>query len=235
MPNPLWPAAREPVQLLRLHGGRSLGDLDRPGGAALDALAREIVGSCEPERPIGDHPNADAQRLGVGGAADLAVLGRQRAIALVDDARFGQRCAAQLSRLQRPCQQFLSSSSPAVDDDIVFASTAHLDAHSRSLIKECGPADSRAGDHSSTDRDSLQGVILSVASASVFVPLILRSGGRGVEGALYGYHVPVAFCQPSLWTEPALCWAAFGDSGPSTPGNDTAYAQDDAFKGSTAG
>ena len=42
----------------------------------------------------------------------LPFLVRQGAIALVDDARFRQRGAAQLGRFQRPCRQFLSSTIP---------------------------------------------------------------------------------------------------------------------------
>jgi len=86
---------------LRLHTGRGLGDLDRPGCAAIDPVAREIVGSGEAEAAVGDYANADAERFGVRCAADLAVLGSQRAVALVDNARFGQGCATRPSRFQR--------------------------------------------------------------------------------------------------------------------------------------
>ncbi len=90
------------VQLLRFHGRGGPGNIHRSGRTGLDALAREIVGGREAECAIGDHPNADAQRLRVRGLADLAVLGGQRAMALIHDASFGQRRAAQFRRLQRP-------------------------------------------------------------------------------------------------------------------------------------
>ena len=89
------------MQLVRLHPGGGLGNLDRTGCAAVDTVARQIVGGGKAEAAVGNHANSDAERFGVRCAADPAVLGGQHAVAFVDDARLGQRCATHFCRLQR--------------------------------------------------------------------------------------------------------------------------------------
>ena len=100
------------MQRLRLDGSRSFGDLDRLGGAALDACAREIVGRRKSEGAIGDDANANAERFRIGGAGDLAILRGERTVALIHNAGFGQRGAAQLSRFQGPGSDFFHLRSP---------------------------------------------------------------------------------------------------------------------------
>ena len=78
------------MQHLRLNTGRGLGDLDRSGGADIDAGAREVIGGREAKGAVGNDTNADAHRFGVGGTGNLAILGGERAITLIDNARFGQ-------------------------------------------------------------------------------------------------------------------------------------------------
>ena len=59
-------------------------------GAAFDAFTRKIVGGREAEGAVGNDANADAQRFGIGGAANLAILRAQRTVALVNNARLSQ-------------------------------------------------------------------------------------------------------------------------------------------------
>ena len=90
------------------------------GRAALNPFARKIVGGGEAKGSVGDDANADAQRFGVGGAGDLAVLGGQRAIALVDNAGFGAVRRLAASPFPVPRKRFLSSAITLSRDDIVF-------------------------------------------------------------------------------------------------------------------
>ena len=87
--------------------GRRARDLDRLRSGHLDALARQILGGGKSPGAVGQHANADAQRLAVGHVPDLAVLGGEPALALVHDAAVGELRAVPAAYIQRPTGNFL--------------------------------------------------------------------------------------------------------------------------------
>ena len=68
-----------------LDSSRRFGDCHRTRGGAFDRSTAEVIGSGESPGSVGEHANAYAERFAVGGVADIAVLGRECAAAVIDN------------------------------------------------------------------------------------------------------------------------------------------------------
>src|SRR5581483_2622769 len=75
------------LHVMLLYFRRSLGDRDGSRGGIFDSGSAEIVGRSEAPSTIGNHPNPDAQRLGIRSAGNFSVLGRESATAFIHYAR----------------------------------------------------------------------------------------------------------------------------------------------------
>ena len=94
------------VVLLHLRRGKS--DFDCAGSSSFNAGARQVFGGGKSPRAVGKHAHAHSLRLGVGRAANLAVLRSEGAAALADDARIGVGSRRASTRYSKPSLRFAS-------------------------------------------------------------------------------------------------------------------------------
>jgi hypothetical protein len=87
---------------LLFHSGGSPRDFDRLRSGPLHGFAAEIIGGSKAPGIIHQHAYADAHGIGAAGVSNPAILGSQRALAMVDNADVGITGPALRGRVQRP-------------------------------------------------------------------------------------------------------------------------------------
>src|SRR5580704_4913870 len=85
-----------------LHSRRRLGDINGARGCGLNGSPTQIVRCGKSPGAISNHADADAGRLGVRSATNFAVLGRERAAAIVGNAGVGVGSSALCGDVQGP-------------------------------------------------------------------------------------------------------------------------------------